>query len=170
MVLGINAAAAFAQRKLGLSIDPLKGYNFFLEVESILVGGFTSIEGVESKVEVKTVQEGGVNNKEYKLPGQITYSDITLKAGLTALDPVWFWYQSSLEGKIKRKNGTIYLLDDLGIPSVWWNFYNAWPIAWQGPRFDAEQSLIASQSFTLAHEGIEKSLASQAYSVAKGIL
>ncbi|MBI1773062.1 MAG: phage tail protein [Burkholderiales bacterium] len=170
MVLGVNAAAGLAQRQLGLHIDPFKAYNFFVEVEGILVGGFSSVEGLESRTEVKTVRQGGVNDTEYKLPGQMTYSDIVLKAGITALDPMWLWYQSTLQGQIKRKNGSIYILDDSGLPSVWWDFFNAWPISWQGPSLDAGQNMIATQSFTLAHEGIKKSLASVAYSAAKGIL
>ncbi|MBI3284922.1 MAG: phage tail protein [Burkholderiales bacterium] len=170
MAFGVNAGVGFAQRQLGIRIDPFKSYNFFVEVEGILVGGFMSVDGLESKTEVKTVRQGGVNDTEYKLPGQITYSDLVLKAGITALDPMWFWYQSTQSGDIKRKNGSIYLLDDQGIPCVWWDFYNAWPTGWQGPGLDASQNMVATQSFTLAHEGIKKSLTSSAYSAAKGAL
>jgi phage tail-like protein len=168
MVLGVNAAAALVQRNLGVKQDPFKGYSFFIEIEGLLVGGFSSIDGLGSSTEVKTVREGGVNDKEYKLGGQISYSDIVLKQGITALDPMWYWYKATLEGKIKRKNGSIYLLDDQGIPNVWWNFYNAWPTKWEGPSFDASQTMVASQSFTLAHEGINKSFQAQLYAAAKG--
>jgi phage tail-like protein len=170
VTLGVNAAAAFARRKLGIRIDPFKTYNFLVEVEGMLVGGFTSVEGLESKVEVKTVRQGGVNDIEYKLGGQITCSDLILKSGIAALDPMWLWFQSTLSGKIIRKNGSIFILDDNGLPNAWWDFHNAWPVAWQGPSLDANQNLVASQSFTLAHEGIRKSMASSAYSVAKGLL
>lgn len=161
MKLGVNAAAAAAQRA-GVHIDPFKAYCFFLEVEGILVGGFTSVEGLGSRVEVKTVREGGMNDKEYKLLGQITYGDLELNSGLIFLDPMWLWYQSTLNGKVKRKNGTIYLLNERGIPVAWWNFYNAWPCAWEGPRFDSTQTLVATQRFSLAHEGMVKSVASTA--------
>ncbi|WP_308418568.1 phage tail protein [Chitinimonas arctica] len=167
--MGINAAAAAAQRK-GVYLDPFKAYNFFVEVEGILVGGFTSVSGLESRMEVRTVREGGVNDTEYKLGGQVTYSDITLESGITALDPVWLWYQATLQGNIKRKNGSIYLLNDQGVPYVWWDFYNAWPIEWQGPQLDAGQALVATQRFVLAHEGIKKSAAAAAYAVTAGAL
>ncbi|MFC5743231.1 phage tail protein [Dyella tabacisoli] len=168
MALGINAAAAAVQR-MGKHLNPFKAYNFFVEVEGILVGGFTSVSGLESKMEVRTVREGGVNDKEYKLGGQVSYSDITLESGITALDPVWLWFQSTLQGKIKRKNGSIYLLNDLGIPYVWYDFYNAYPIEWQGPSLDASQTLVATQRFVLAHEGIKKSQAATAYAAAAGV-
>ncbi|KAF1687896.1 hypothetical protein B1992_00135 [Pseudoxanthomonas broegbernensis] len=167
MALGVNTAAAAAQR-MGVHLDPFKAYNFFVEVEGILVGGFTSVRGLESKMEVRTVREGGVNDKEYKLGGQVTYSDITLESGITALDPVWLWYQSTLQGQIKRRNGSIYMLNDMGIPYVWYDFYNAWPISWEGPALDASQTLVATQRFVLAHEGIKKSLAATGYAAAAG--
>lgn len=167
MALGINAAAAVAQRA-GLHLDPFKAYNFFVEVEGILVGGFTAVRGLESKMEVQTIREGGVNDRAYKLGGQVSYSDLVLESGLTALDPMWLWYQSTLQGTIKRKNGSVYMLNDLGIPTVWYDFFNAWPIEWQGPALDAGQSLVATQRFVLAHEGIRKSRTAMVYSAALG--
>jgi phage tail-like protein len=169
MVLGANAALGQLRRRTGIALDPFKSYSFFVEVEGLLVGGFRSVRGLESKIEVKTVREGGVNDTEYQLPGQVTYSNITLEAGLTALDPVWLWYKSSIEGKAKRKNGSIYLLNDQGIPGMWWDFYNAWPVEWKGPEFDAMNNTVAAQTFVLAHEGIKKSLTSQLASAAIGL-
>jgi phage tail-like protein len=159
MGLGVNEIAAAAQRK-GLHVDPFKSYCFFVEISGILVGGFTSVEGIQANAEVRTVREGGVNDMEYKLPGQITYGELILSSGLTFLDPMWLWYRSTLSGKIKRRNGSITLLSHRGMPAAWWNFYDAWPTSWEGPRFDSTQTLVASQRFTLAHHGIEKCLAS----------
>jgi phage tail-like protein len=143
--------------KSGPPANPFMAYNFCVEVGGILVGGFASVEGLQSKNEVKTVRQGGVNSIEYKLPGQTTYSDLVLKAGITAVDPMWTWYQAAMNGNVQRQNGSVYLLDDLGNTTVAWDFFNAWPIEWQGPSVDASQTLVATQSFTLAHEGIRKS-------------
>ena len=167
MALGINAAAAVAQRA-GLHLDPFKAYNFFVEVEGILVGGFTSVRGLESKMEVQTIREGGVNDHAYKLGGQVSYSDLVLESGLTALDPMWLWYQATLQGTIKRRNGSVYMLNDLGLPTVWYDFFNAWPIEWQGPALDSGQTLVATQRFVLAHEGVRKSRTAMVYSATVG--
>ncbi|RKP46834.1 phage tail protein [Trinickia fusca] len=137
-------------------VNPFMSYNFCVEVQGLLVGGFTSVEGLESKNEVLTIRQGGVNDVEYKLPGQVTYTDLVLKAGITSHDSMWLWYQSAMNGAVKRQNGSIYLLDDQGNITSTWNFYNAWPVAWVGPSLDASQNLVATQSFTLAHEGIWK--------------
>jgi phage tail-like protein len=143
--------------RTGPSADPFMSYRFRVEIGGIVVGGFTSVDGLQSKNEVKTVRQGGVNDVEYKLPGQVTYTDLVLKAGITSVDPMWLWYQTCASGKVSRRNGSIYLLDDQGNTAVTWNFYNAWPIEWQGASLDASQILVATQGFTLAHEGIKKS-------------
>ncbi len=143
--------------RTGPSADPFMSYRFRVEIGGIVVGGFTSVEGLQSKNEVKTVRQGGVNDVEYKLPGQLTYTDLVLKAGITSVDPMWLWYQSCSGGKVSRRNGSIYLLNAQGNTAITWNFYNAWPIEWQGPSLAADQNLVATQSFTLAHEGIRKS-------------
>ena len=81
---------------------------------------------------------------------------------------MWLWFRSTQEGQIKRKNGSIFLQDDLGVPHVWWNFYNAWPVEWQGPSMDSRQSLVASQRIVLAHEGVKKTVMAAAYGAAAG--
>ncbi|MCC4595916.1 phage tail protein [Xanthomonas campestris pv. phormiicola] len=156
MSIGRNGTGGATGRRSGVSANPFMAYNFCVEVGGIVVGGFTSVEGLQSKNEVKTVRQGGVNDTEYRLPGQVTYTDLVLKSGITASDSMWGWYAAALRGEITRQNGSIYLLDPLGSPTVSWNFYNAWPIEWQGPSVDASQTLIATQSFTLAHEGIKR--------------
>jgi len=137
-------------------LDPFLSYRFRVEIGGIVIGGFTSVEGLQSKNEVKTVRQGGVNDVEYKLPGHVTWSDLVLKAGLASLDPMWLWYQAAANGSVSRRNGSIYLFDDAGNVAVTWNFFNAWPVEWQGPGLDAGQTLVATQTFTLAHEGIRK--------------
>ncbi|KQN26641.1 hypothetical protein ASE86_11245 [Sphingomonas sp. Leaf33] len=156
MALPVNLALATAQRATGLRRDPFAGYNFLFETAGMVVGGFTTISGLTSKVEVHTVREGGVNDREYKLTGPVTHGDLVFEAGLTAVDPMWLWFQATLDGKVQRRNASVYLLDARGVPVTWWNIQNAWPVEWQGPSFDASQTLFASQRFTLTHEGIAR--------------
>ncbi|WP_043744050.1 phage tail protein [Paramagnetospirillum magneticum] len=141
----------------GPAQDPFRTFRFVVEVEGIQVGGFSSVNGLQSKIEYHTQRQGGVNTTEYRLGGQVTYSELTLEAGLTLQDPMWTWYEAATKGQIKRKNGTISLQDAQGQLGASWNFFNAWPVEWQGPALDAAQSLVATQRFVLVHEGITKS-------------
>jgi phage tail-like protein len=47
-------------------------------------------------------------------------------------------------------------LDNQGNEVVRWNFFEAWPVKWDGPDFNAEGTDVAIETLELAHEGIER--------------
>ena len=49
-------------------LPPYQTFNFAVEIEGLLVGGFTEVSGLESEVEVEEYREGGVNGFVHKLP------------------------------------------------------------------------------------------------------
>jgi phage tail-like protein len=163
MPFGPNAVAMYAKNKLEIRNDPFLSCRFLLEIEGMIVGGFTEIEGLEITTQVETIREGGMNHIEYKLPKMTTYRDLVLKYGVSSVDLLWGWYRDVIRGEIKRKNGTIYLLGSDGLPAVWWDFLHAWPVAWHGPNFDASANTVATQSMTLSHQGLGQTRLSQAY-------
>lgn len=165
---GINAAFTVAGKALGARLDPYGAYNFLVEIEGIIAGGFTSVSGMDITTEVESIREGGVNDFVHKLPKWTTQADIILAKGQTDLDLLWNWYADVIAGKVERKNGSIYLLDNQGLPAMWWDFIEAYPIKWSGPRLDADKSLVAVESLTLTHHGLTKPVMSQALSAIRG--
>lgn len=157
-VVGANAAL-MGLKRLGLRSDPLLTYNFLLEIEDIICSGFTEISGLGIETQTETKRFGGENDIEYKFITGTRYNDLTLKQGITAINSfcLWDWYQQVVSGQIKRKSGTIYLLDHLGIPTMTWDFYDAYPLKWDGPEFKAGESIIAFQTLVLTHKGIKSS-------------
>ena len=149
-------------------LDPFTTFNFAVEIEGLLVGGFSDVSGLDSQIEVEDYQEGGVNGFAHKLPGRTTYSDLELRHGLTAISTLWNWYHNTTRGVIQRKNGSIVLLDERQIPVMWWNFRNAIPVRWAGPTFDAKNDEVGFESISLAHEGLTKPLLGQAIALAHG--
>lgn len=136
---------------------------------SVALGSFSSVEGVGWKTEVHTVREGGVNDRERRLPGRTTCNELVFSKGMTLLDPMWDWYHSTVSGSVSRMNGTILLMTDYhtptggisavpstGIPLAAWNFYHAFPTALEGARLDASQSAIAIQRLTVSIDSIQK--------------
>jgi phage tail-like protein len=138
--------------------DPYSAYNFLVEIEGIIAGGFTEVSGLTIETEIETVEEGGANDIVYKLPKGTKYTDITLKHGLTDIDLLWKWYEDVVNGKIVRKNGVIYLCNQVGIPMIQWGFQEAFPFKWEGPAFNASNSTIATETLVLAHHGINRIL------------
>lgn len=165
---GINAGLTLAGKALGARLDPYGAYNFLVEIEGIIAGGFNTVSGMDITTEVDSIREGGVNDFVHKLPKWTTQSDLILKKGQTDIDFLWNWYADVMAGKVKRKNGSIYLLDNQGLPAMWWDFIEAYPIKWSGPSLDSSTSLVAFESLTLTHHGLTKPAMSQVLSAIRG--
>jgi phage tail-like protein len=159
-----NAGIAVAKRALGVRLDPFSAYNFLVEIDGIIAGGFTEISGLEIETEVERKVFGGENNIEYKFVTRTKCADLTLKHGLTACDFLWEWYNDVTQGKIVRRNGSIYLLNHSGIPTIWWDFVEACPIKWSGPGLNAAGNTIAFETLVLTHHGLSKPQGSRALS------
>jgi phage tail-like protein len=150
-------------------LEPFLAFNFAVEIEGLLVGGFTEVSGLESNIEMEKHREGGVNGYVHQLPGQTSFENLVLKHGLTSISTLWNWYYNATRGVIQRKNGTIILLDAQQIPVMWWNFRNALPVRWSGPTFNATHDEAGFESIELAHEGLTKPLLGQAAALGHGI-
>jgi len=168
--LGINAAFSAGSSLLGIRNDPYMAFNFLVEIEGLLVGGFSEVTGLQIETVVETYREGGLNEYEHKLTGPTRYpSNLILKHGLTDIEMLWSWHQDVTQGNIERKNGTIYLLDRQRLPAMWWDFMEAYPVKWTGPELRAESNTVAVETVELVHRGISKPALSSLVSAARGV-
>lgn len=158
-VLGINAALAAAGNKTGLRFDPYQVFNFFIEIEGILAGGFSECSGLQVETESYEYREGGVNEYVHHFVGPSKHPPLVLRRGLTQIDGLWLWHQEVVRGRVERKNGTIYLLDRNHLPVMWWNFKEAVPLKWTGPELRADSGNVAFLSVELAHRGLSRPVA-----------
>ncbi len=163
--LPLNYALRATGRALGLRFDPFMAFNFVVEIEGLILGGFSEVTGLQVETEVQDYREGGQNEFVHKLPGPARYpQNLVLKrgltGGLTGGSTLWLWHQAIIRGDIDRRNGTIYLLNRRGLPIAWWDFLRAYPVRWSGPEFRADSSTIAFETIELAHQGISRPLLS----------
>jgi phage tail-like protein len=152
-----------------LRIDPLGVFNFYLTLidTSNVVGtlitaalnykvaGFSECSGLEATVEVFEYREGGLNDHVHKFPTRATHANLTLKHGVIYLyDDLWTWHYDFVQGKGKRKDGLIVLLDEAKNPAKVWKFKRGIPMKWMGPALNAAQNNVAIESLEIAHEGL----------------
>ena len=143
----------------GQRVDPYRSFNFLVELDGIAQASFTECSGLGSTTEVIENREGGDNTTVRKLPGKTTYTDITLKWGLTDSTELWRWRRMVIDGQVQRKNGSIVVFDLANRTEVVrWNFVNAWPSKWDGPSLNAMGNEVAVESLVLAHEGISRAV------------
>ena len=140
----------------GLRVDPYKNLRFLVEISGIVQGGFSECTGFGSNVEVIEYREGGEFPTVRKLPGKLSYPDITLKYGVTDSNELYDWHKTVLDGQIDRRNGSIIQLDDTGQKKVRWNFFNAWPSKYDAPDFNAKGNDVSIDTLTISCERLER--------------
>lgn len=141
----------------GQRVDPYMSFRFLLEIDGIQRGSFSECTGFGSNIEVVEYREGGEPITVRKLPGKVSYTDITLKWGTTDDSmELYNWHKTVIDGKIERKNGSIIVLNDAGAPTVRWNFYNAWPSKYDAPDFNAKGNDVAIDTLTISYERLER--------------
>src|SRR3954468_8076860 len=115
--IGRNVALVGATRllgnRLGVRPDPYLAFNFYIEIEGLLVGGFSDCSGLQVETELQEYVEGGLNEYAHHFRGRTKYPPLILKHGMMMLDDLWWWQQDVIGGKFERRNGTIYLLSSL---------------------------------------------------------
>ena len=149
-----------AARALGQLFLPeeLAVSRFSVEMEGLLVATFNECSGLGATVEVETIQEGGLNSFEHKLPGRTSYGNVTLSSGMASSTDMWDWFYDVTMGTIVRKNVSIIMYWQSHWEAMRWNLEAAYPVNWQGPSFTAGDPSVTVQTLELAHHGISKGL------------
>ena len=80
------------------------------------------------------------------------FNNIVLKRGVIGDLGFWNWVVEALNGKIRRTEGAIVLLDENRQEVMRWNFDRAWPTKYTGPSFNATKNEIAMETVVLAVE------------------
>ncbi len=140
--------------------DRIYGATFLFEVDGKEIGRFMEVGGLQVDIEVEDIQEGGQNGYSHKLPGRMSWPNLTLKRGITQNDSMLAWLnKSSGEGfagnsnKLERTSAAITLLSANGKRLRSWNFDGAFPVKWTGPSFAAGSSEMAVEEIEIAHHG-----------------
>lgn len=154
--IGAHIGLSIATGLRDLRVDPYQSCNFFVEIEGLLVGGFNSVSGLAIEVEAHEYREGGQNEFVHRFAGAVKHPPLVLRHGMSPLDGLWGWHQDVASGDIKRRNGTIYLLNATQVPVLWWNFREAIPLKWTGPELQADKGAVAFESVELAHRGLSR--------------
>jgi phage tail-like protein len=157
---------------VGIRLDPVLSHNFVVSlldtssslalarsiaasaVMDIALGGFSECSGLEMSLDIEEYKEGGANGGSLRFPTRVKWSNITLKKGVGAGAALWDWHYGFVEGKGKRRDGMIVLLNELHLPNNVWYFRRGLPVKYSGPSLNAGQNSVAIESIEIAHEGI----------------
>lgn len=155
------------EKLIGIRFDPAPAYLFYVTISGLMIGLFTSCEGIRVSRAVEELREGGLNDQVHTLPGPVTAGRITLKRGLSVSRELWGWFTEGLyDVKVKRQHMSIIqgapgmsALSALGMegPGIVknWDLEGAYPVSWSLSSLDVNSTnQVAIESIEIAFRTI----------------
>jgi len=135
--------------------DPYTAFNFIIEIDGVVVGGFSECSGLQTETPPIEYRTGAEDITVRKLPGLRKYPNIVLKRGYTASKELWEWRKKVINGKTERRSGSITLLDEARVKALEWKWREGWPTKWDAPMLNAKNNEVAIETLEICHEGLE---------------
>jgi phage tail-like protein len=136
-----------------------RAFQFHVEIGGISQARFQDVSGLDATTDMIEYREGGTGTalSVRKLPGLTKHSNLTLKRGYTDDDQLWKWYETMMLGKPVRKNVSVIQLDMTGQEKFRWTLYDALPVKYTGPTFNAKGNELSIETLEIAYQRIERS-------------
>lgn len=135
---------------------PVPKFHFKVTIEGVGEIAFQEVSGLDAEhdmIEYRT--DNSIEFSTVKMPGLRKASDISLKKGMFKDDTALFNYFMQVKmNTIKRETVTIQLLDEEHAPMFTWTLKNAFPLKVTSTNMNAQNSEVAIEEMTLAHEGL----------------
>ncbi|NTW50995.1 MAG: phage tail protein [Chlorobiaceae bacterium] len=115
---------------------------------------FQSVSGLSMELETESRKEGGENRYEHVLPVRAKYPVLVLKRGLVNdSELLTSWCNDAFQSlTIKPVDLTISLLNANHEPLMTWSVKHVWPRKWSHSDLNAEQNVLAIETFELQYQ------------------
>lgn len=144
------------------SAYPFTAFNFSVEINRGQDGGplaaaeFSECDGLEMTMEVKTIREGGANDRPIRVSGPVNYSNLTLKRGMTSNHDLWKWFADSAADPRLRADAEVVLLGaDGSSEKARFQLSRCLPIKIKAPALSAKDGAVAIEEMQLAYETLK---------------
>lgn len=137
---------------------PFNSFNFSVEINvpgvasRICDAAFAECDGLDMTMEVKTIREGGNNDRQIRLAGAVTYGQVTLKRGLTANFDLWTWFTQMTTQPQLRADAYIVLSGADHKERLRFLLKRCVPIKLKAPALNAKDGILAIEEFQMAYE------------------
>jgi phage tail-like protein len=141
--------------------QPLVAFNFAVEIavpgvtDEICHAAFAECDGLEVTMEVKTLREGGANDRQVRLTGPLSYGQLTLKRGMTDAFHLWTWIaQVSRQPSLRADAQVVVLAADGATERARFILSRCVPVKVKAPALNAKDGAIAVEELQLAYESL----------------
>lgn len=133
----------------------------FAGIKAAADSSFQEVSGIEATLDTEPVKEGGENDMVYRMPKNVTFTNLVLKRGIAALDSeLLSWCQDCILNfrtkKPKPKLVHVRLLNEDGNVLHGWSFANAIPVKWRMGAFNAQKNEVALETIELSYSYWER--------------
>lgn len=139
---------------------PPVGFSFQVSltgISGVNEGSFQEVTGLNVKLDVEEIREGGENRFTHRFPSRPKYETLVLKRGMLTGSDLIVWARAAVEQfKFSTKTVVISLLNENGAPLASWNIVNAWPVALKISEFKAQDSTVAVETLELAFDFFQR--------------
>lgn len=142
--------------------DYAVAFYFKVEITGIGTVDFCEVSGLDEKLEVKHLPEGGSSG--YKIPTKSDTSKIILKRALPDInkvdDPIDEWLCDNLDnnGRVFPKDIYVKLLDEEGLIIYMWKASRAYPISRSVNALNARNNELAMETIELVYHELKRAL------------
>jgi phage tail-like protein len=138
---------------------PFTAFNFSVEINRgedgnpLANAAFAECDGLEMNMEVKTIREGGSNDRQIRLNGPVAYGMLTLKRGMTESYDLWTWFHDSVNDPRLRASAEVVLLAaDGATECARFVLSRCVPVKLKAPGLNAREGQIAVEELQVAYE------------------
>lgn len=126
---------------------------FWVTVDAVDIGSWTECSGLKVSYDVQEYKEGGQNGYVHKLPGRISYGNITLKRPIDPDSAKVAKWVASLGKDGARSTASITAYDGDIQPMATWSLVEVFPVSWTGPSLSVDGGKVGTEQLELAHHG-----------------
>jgi phage tail-like protein len=93
-----------------------------------------------------------------KIPGNISYTNLTLRRGLTVSMTVWNWLEAIQQGSwaVERRDGSLTLYDQGAQAQVRFEFKRAWPVSYSISDLSVSSGELEIEELQVAVEELKR--------------
>ena len=139
---------------------PPVGFSFQVNITGIdgmNEGNFQEVTGLNVKLDVEEIKEGGENRFAHRFPSRPKYENLVLRRGMVTGSALITWARQATEQfTFTTRTVVVSLMDEGGDNLATWNVVNAWPVALKMSEFKAQENAIAIETLELSFDYFQR--------------
>jgi phage tail-like protein len=141
--------------------EPFTAYSFRVDIvlpgagEPLCGAAFAECDGLELRLDVRSLREGGNNAGPVLLTGPASYGEVTLRRGMTESFDLWDWCGAVMRDPSLRADAVVTVLaPDHDAVNARFRLRRCLPVRLKAPRLDAVDGVVAIEELQLACEAL----------------